>query len=254
MNNPELSLVIPTYNERAGVRPLVDAIAQALGGLSWEAVFVDDSTDGTDSVIASLGQEDERIRLVHRPTNVGGLAGAVVEGFAHARGTYVCVMDADLQHPPARIPDLLNQARATRSDVVVASRYTSGGSAGGLDGGIRVLASRGLTALARLAFPARLASISDPLGGFFIIKSELVQGAELKPIGYKILLEILVRTRWMSASEVAYTFAPRQYEASKADFRQGMRFLRHLMGLVWDCSPLFTLPRFAASVNLVPQR
>src|SRR5438067_744193 len=131
--NPELSLVIPTYNEREGVGPLVEAIDHALTDINWEAVFVDDSTDGTNQVIAALATEDERIRVIHRDENRGGLAGAVVEGFAHARGTYICVMDTDLQHPPARIPELVAAALGHNADVVVASRYIRGGSNAGLD-------------------------------------------------------------------------------------------------------------------------
>ena len=86
---PELSLIIPTFNEREGVHALIDALAAALDGLDWEAVFVDDSTDGTDRLIAALAATDPRVRLLHRSENRGGLAGAVVDGLAIARGKYV---------------------------------------------------------------------------------------------------------------------------------------------------------------------
>jgi dolichol-phosphate mannosyltransferase len=239
--NPALSLVIPTYNERANVAPLIDAISNALYDESWEAVFVDDSTDGTDDAIAHIGASDPRIRLIHRPENRGGLAGAVVEGLADARGDYVCVLDADLQHPPDQIPSLLAAARRTSADLVVASRYLPGGSAGGLAGPLRRMISTGLKGLSRLAFPQRLTGVSDPLGGFFVLRRALVEGVELRPIGYKILLEILVRCQCRIVCEVPYSFQPRLAGASKADIGQGLRFLHHLSRLAWDCSPLFAL-------------
>jgi dolichol-phosphate mannosyltransferase len=237
MTTPELSLIIPTFNERGSIGPLLSAVDAVLSGTAWEALFVDDSNDGTDLVIEAHASNDTRVRLLHRPVNRGGLAGAVVEGLAAARGTYLCVLDADLQHPPERIPDLLAAARDQAADVVIASRYVPGGSTGGLDGPLRQFYSRGLRSLSRSVFPRRLATISDPLGGYFLIHRSVVEGIELRPIGYKILLEILVRCPWRASAEVPYQFQPRQYDTSKANFRQGLRFLRHLSTLVWDCSP-----------------
>jgi dolichol-phosphate mannosyltransferase len=246
MESIELTLVVPTYNERANIQPLVSELREALGLTNWEALFVDDSTDGTDQLIAALGNEDPRIRLLHRAVNRNGLAGAVVDGFCHARGSYMCVLDGDLQHPPARIPVLLAEARQQAADVVIASRYTAGGSAGGLAGPLRHFVSRALTRLAQAAFPRRLSGITDPLGGFFLIHRSVVDNVELRPFGYKILLEILIRGDWRTAREVPYQFAPRQHDASKADMRQGVRFLAHLARLVWDRSPAFNMPRRAS--------
>jgi dolichol-phosphate mannosyltransferase len=243
VSTPVLSLIIPTYNERGSIGPLLAELDQALVGLGWEAVFVDDSTDGTDALIASIAEQDARVRLLHRDENRGGLAGAVVDGLAYASGTYLCVLDADLQHPPARIPEMLAAAREARADVVVASRYLPGGSASGLDGPLRQLYSRGLKSLSRVVFPRRLHTISDPLGGFFLLHRSVLEGAELRPIGYKILLEILVRCSWRTAREVPYRFMPRQYGTSKADFRQGLRFLHHLAVLAWACSPALAFAR-----------
>ena len=238
----QLSLVIPTYNERANITHLVAEVHAALDGLTWEAVFVDDSTDGTDRFIGELAAADPRIVLVHRAENRDGLAGAVVDGFARARGTYLCVLDADLQHPPARIPEMLGAAQQYGADIVIASRYMPGGSAGGLDGLLRQLYSRGLRDLTKLVFPRRLAGISDPLGGYFLLHRRVLHGSHLRPIGYKILLEILVRCPWRAVREVPYRFEPRHLGNSKADLRQGLRFLEHLRTLVWDCSPAFKRP------------
>ncbi len=249
MKTPELSLVIPTFNERASIGPLLAELESPLTGIAWEAVFVDDSTDGTDDVITAYALTNPRVRLLHRQENRGGLAGAVVDGLAAARGVYVCVMDADLQHPPHRIPNLLAAARESSADVVIASRYVPGGSTGGLDGPLRKLYSRGLKQLTQSVFPRRLSAVTDPLGGYFLLHRSLVQGIVLRPIGYKILLEILVRCPWRSAREVPYRFQPRQHGTSKADFRQGVRFLRHLMVLALDCSPAFAPVRLASRVS-----
>lgn len=247
MASAELSLIIPTFNERANIAPLVAGIRAALADVSWEALFVDDSADGTDALIARLAAADARLRLLHRPVNHGGLAGAVVDGIALARGDYICVLDADLQHPPATIPALLAAARAADADIVVASRYIPGGSAGGLNGPLRHATSVSLKWLSRAAFPRRLAGVSDPLGGFFLVRREVVQGVPLRPVGYKILLEILVRGRWRRLCEVPYRFQPRRHEASKADLRQGLHFLRHLAILAWDRSPLLAPARAVAA-------
>jgi dolichol-phosphate mannosyltransferase len=233
----QLSLVIPTYNERANIAHLLAEVHAALDGLSWEAVFVDDSTDGTDGFINDLAATDPRIVLVHRADNRGGLAGAVVEGFSRARGTYICVLDADLQHPPARIPEMLGAAQQSGADIVIASRYVPGGSASGLDGPLRQLYSRGLRRLTKMVFPRRLGGIGDPLGGYFLLHRRVLHGSHLRPIGYKILLEILVRCPWRAVREVPYHFEARHLGTSKADLLQGLRFFAHLRTLVWHCSP-----------------
>jgi dolichol-phosphate mannosyltransferase len=162
-----------------------------------------------------------------------------------AYGSYVCVLDADLQHPPARIPEMLATARSTGADIVIASRYIPGGSAGGLGGPLRKFYSRGLKLLSQMVFPRRLAGISDPLGGYFLLRRSVVQGTNLRPLGYKILLEILVRCQWQRVSEVPYRFELRQHGDSKANIRQGLQFLQHLAILVWDCSPVLAVPRLA---------
>ena len=224
----ELSLIIPTYNERASIRPLLAELEAALQGIDWDVLFVDDSTDGTDHLIDQLATADPRIRVLHRADNRGGLSGAVVDGLARARGTYRCVLDADLQHPPARIRVMLAEAHRSDADVVIASRYMPGGSACGLDGPLRQLYSRGLKLLSQLLFPRRLAGVTDPLGGYFLLHRRILAGVELRPVGYKILLEILIRCPWRTAGEVPYRFQPRRHGDSKADLRQGLRFLRHL--------------------------
>jgi dolichol-phosphate mannosyltransferase len=240
----DVALVIPTFNERESIVPLVAEIDRALAGLSWHALFVDDSTDGTDEVIARISTREARVSVLHRVANRGGLAGAVADGLRNLSvGTYACVLDADLQHPPALIPSMLAEARRADADIVVASRYRPGGSTGGLDGPLRQFYSRGLKLLARTVFPRRLAAISDPLGGYFLVRRAVIHGVDLRPIGYKILLEVLVRGQWQTVVELPYRFEARRFGASKATLAQGLRFLEHLRTLAWDCSPVFALPR-----------
>lgn len=238
---PRLSLVVPVRNERDNVRPLVTAVALALGNAHWELIFVDDSDDGTDQVVQEVAAQEPRVRLFKRTVNRGGLAGAVVDGFGVSRGEFVCVLDGDLQHPPDVVPKLLARAAQRNADVVIASRYIPGGDPGGLAGPLRQIYSRGLKYLAKLLFPLRLRGITDPLGGFFLVRRSVISGVELRPVGYKILLEILIRGRWSRAAEAPYRFAPREAGTTKADFRQGLRFLQHLARLSWDCSPLLGL-------------
>ncbi len=240
MDTVDVSLVIPTRNERENITPLLSEIRAAMAGSSWEALFADDSTDGTDAVIARLAADDSRIRLLHRPVNRGGLAGAVAAALPDVRGAYVCVLDADLQHPPDKVPDMVREAERTGADIVIASRYITGGGDGGLDGRWRQFYSRGLKALSKLAFPRRLAGISDPLGGFFLVRRSALGDVQLRPVGYKILLEILIRCPWQRVCEAPYRFRPRRHGDSNAGLREGMHFLRHLAVLVFDCSPLFS--------------
>lgn len=234
----ELTLIIPTFNERENIAPLLAQIGASLGDTAWDVLFVDDSNDGTDKLIAELTAADGRIHLLHREDNRGGLAGAVVDGLKEAHGEYLCVLDADLQHPPALIPRLLDSARQNTADVVVASRYRPGGGAGGLSGPLRQAYSQGLRRLTQVVFPSRLQSVTDPLSGYFLVRRRVIEGVDLRPIGYKILLEILVRCRWQRATEVPYRFEPRRAGSSKADLSQGLRFLQHLATLLWDCSPV----------------
>ncbi len=224
-----VSLVVPTYNERENVVRLADRIRGALGGLDYELVFVDDSTDDTPELIRQLSQEDPRIRLLHRPGR-RGLASAVVDGIRAARGGVVCVLDADLQHPPERIPELIRAMEDTGADVVVASRYLPGGSYRGLSP-LRRLASRTATWVAKLLLHrARL--VSDPMSGFFAFRRCVVEGVELRPVGYKVLLEVLVRGRLRKVAEVPYAFDARAGGRSKLTWRQNVEYLQHLLRLL----------------------
>lgn len=230
-----LSVVVPTFNEEGNVRLLVEELNESLVGVNFEVIFVDDSTDRTPAVIETLGFDYSNIKLIHRQgeERKGGLATAVVRGFSEAEGTYICVMDADLQHPPQMVPRLVEEVEVSGADIVVASRYREGGSYEGLSGPLRKLLSIILKELARMLFFPKLKKVTDPLGGFFLVRRDILQDITFAPIGFKILLEILVRCQWKTVQELPYKFVARANGKSKATARQGFSFLFHTAKLLW---------------------
>ncbi len=224
---PALSVVVPTYNESGNIRPLVERVTKALDGVDFELIVVDDSTDGTERVLAELARGAEYLRVVHR-TARRGLASAVAEGIALATGNVVCVLDADLQHPPEAVPTLTEALVRTRADLAIASRYVPGGKYEFT--AARRAVSYVATALARILL-TRVRSVSDPLSGFFAFRRGVVEGVRLRPVGYKILLEILVRGRVSRVVEVPYRFQARRADRSKLTARQNLEFVRHLLAL-----------------------
>ncbi len=228
-----LTVVVPTYNEVENVRPLLSALSDALKELpSARVLFVDDSTDGTDALIRRLAPTlGIAVDVLHRENPSGGLGGAVVAGLAAAQTPWCVVMDADLQHPPEIAPMLVAEGERTGARLVVGSRYRSGHRGSGFAGPVRALISRSCTGLVRLAFPRTLGGITDPMSGLFAVRRDLWESADLQPDGYRILLELAVRTRPDVVAELPYDFRPRHSGASKAGYAEGMRFLRHLTRL-----------------------
>lgn len=238
MTAPALSIVIPTFNESGNVAPLLAEIAESVRGLDGvEIIFVDDSTDDTPEVIREQAARcPVPVSLIRRPAPVGGLAGAVTEGLRAARGDWITVMDGDLQHPPAVIPRLLAEGERAGHDLVVASRYATGGGHGGLSGPHRVLVSRASTLITKSLF-RRLHRISDPMSGFFAVRRSALRVERLRPVGFKILLEVAVRSHIRRIGEVPYGFRPRHTGDSKSSVREGVRFLRHLARLRASTAP-----------------
>jgi dolichol-phosphate mannosyltransferase len=237
----DLSVIVPTFNEGPNVAELVRRTAAALVGREVEVVFVDDSTDDTPDVIRAVAAaSDIPVRLIHRDDPVGGLGGAVVEGIRAAASDRCVVMDGDLQHPPEVIADLLARAEVGDADVVVASRYTAGGTSDGLANAVRTTVSRASTLLTKAMFPKKLHNCSDPMTGFFLVERTSLDIDTLQPRGFKILLEILARKQ-MRVAEVPFSFAPRFAGESKASFSQGMRFLLQLTMLRFGRMSAFAL-------------
>ncbi|MFF7825402.1 glycosyltransferase [Streptomyces rochei] len=240
-----VTIVVPTFNESGNVRRLLRLITDAVPArLPCEVVFVDDSTDDTPDVIRAAAPDCPfPVTVLHRDEPAGGLGGAVVEGMKAAGSDWIVVMDGDCQHPPSLVPELVATGERTGAGLVVASRYVKGGSRAGLAGSYRIAVSRAATWLTKALFPRRLHGISDPMSGFFAIRRGEVTAEVLAPLGYKILLELAVRSRPQTVTEVPFVFEERFAGESKSTAQEGMRFLRHLAGLR-TASPLARMVAF----------
>ena len=215
---PELTVVVPTFNERANIPLLVARLQRTLDGIDGEVVFVDDnSPDGSAAAARALGEADARVRCIRR---IGrrGLAGACLEGMLASQARFVAVIDADLQHDETLLAGMLERLRRGDVDLAVASRYVGAGSAAGL-AGRRASYSRWSTGLARALLAVDL---TDPMSGFFMLRRTAVE--ELAPAlssqGFKILLDIVATARGaLRIVELPYVFRERQHGESKLDAR-----------------------------------
>lgn len=227
MTPPELTVVVPTYNEAENVLPLVEALRAALSGLDWEVIFVDDdSPDGTAARARELGRQDPRVRCLHR---VGrrGLAGACIEGILASNAPIAVVMDGDLQHDERLLPAM--RARILDgADLVIGTRLAEGGSTGQ---GLSPTRSRGTalaTAIARVALRVR---VSDPMSGFFMVRRPLFEelAPSLSTEGFKLLLDFLsqaaARGRRLRVEELPFHFRGRLHGESKLDSLVVVQFL-----------------------------
>ena len=237
----EISIIVPTYNERDNVKPLVERVHKALSDYRYEIIIVDDnSPDGTADAAESLSTEYP-LRVIVRKTE-RGLATAVIAGFNEARGDVLGVIDADLQHPPEHIPELL-KATKDGADVAIASRYVPGG---GIEGWTlkRAIISKGAKLPVTMLFTA-LKGIQDPLSGFFVFRKTVIDGVTLSPIGYKILLEVLLRGKADVITEVPYTFRERERGQSNLNFAEQINYIKHLMRLLWITGELRRFVKYA---------
>jgi dolichol-phosphate mannosyltransferase len=232
--SPWFTVIIPTRNEVDSVGPLLERLRPAMADACGEVLFVDDSTDETPQAIKDAAHESGlAVRLLHRSVRHrrGGLGGAVLDGLRHARGTWAVVMDGDLQHPPELAPKLAAIGRSRQLDLVAASRYIGAGNADGLNGGYRKTVSNATTIATKAIFPRRLGRLSDPMSGFFAVRIAALNPERLRPIGFKILLEIAVRHPKLRTAEVPFTFGTRFAGESKASVREGARFARQIARL-----------------------
>ena len=211
-----LTVIVPCYNERPNVRPMVAALASALEGMAWEVVFVDDnSPDGTSAEAKQMARTDPRVRCLRR---IGrrGLSSAVIEGALSSSADYVAVIDGDMQHDETRLP-LMLAAVEQGADIAVGSRHVEGGKATGLSSPLRVrLSETGI----RIAQMVTKTPISDPMSGFFLLRRAMFEelAGRLTGQGFKILLDlILASPRRLKISEIPYTFRPRAAGESKLD-------------------------------------
>jgi len=225
---PEVSVIVPTINESENLPELLRRISAALVGTTFEVLIVDDnSKDATPQVCEELAKTYPLKLLVRtQPTN--GLSGAVLHGMAVARGEYLCVMDADLQHPPEKLPELLAPLRDGSADFVLGSRYMPGGSTELEWSFFRKINSRVATFLAR-PFAGKT---TDPMAGFFALKRQTYLNArQLTPLGYKIALELMCKSSVKSVREIPIHFGNRAKGQSKLTLKQQFRYLEHLSRL-----------------------
>jgi dolichol-phosphate mannosyltransferase len=219
----KLALVIPTLNEAGNIPTLLNRTQIALARLDFEyevIVVDDDSQDETGEVVARYTKRDPRIRLLVRKGQ-RGLAGAVLHGWERTDANLLGVMDADLQHPPEILPQLLEPVRSG-TDIAIASRYATKNCVSNWNM-LRQFISRCST-WATMPLQRPGLRIKDPLSGFFVVRREAIEGLELQPYGFKILLEILVKGRIRSAAEIPFQFSVRHAGRSKADVRVAMQY------------------------------
>jgi dolichol-phosphate mannosyltransferase len=221
---PELTVVVPTFNEGPNVPIVVEHVARALAGVAWEIIFVDDdSPDGTAAIAKALGDHDARVRCIRR---VGrrGLAGACIEGMLASSAPFVAVMDADLQHDEALLAEMLGRLRGGQCDLVVGSRYLADASADGLSRP-RLVSSRLAGTVSRRILGVEA---TDPMSGFFMLRRQLVEtiAPRLSTQGFKILADILASAPGkIRVSELPYRFRARLHGASKLDSQVALDFL-----------------------------
>jgi dolichol-phosphate mannosyltransferase len=225
---PELSIIVPTYNEGENVGLLVSRLAGVLRGVRWEVIFVDDdSPDGTARAVRRLAGEDMRVRCIRR---VGrrGLAGACIEGVLASSASAVAVLDADLQHDESLLPRMLASIRQG-ADLVVGTRFAIGGAAEDGLTGVRSQGSRMANAAARRLLGVRL---SDPMSGFFMLRRELFDAVapRLSGQGFKVLLDFVASSPSnLVIVELPYRFRPRLHGQSKLDSRVVVEYLGLLL-------------------------
>jgi dolichol-phosphate mannosyltransferase len=238
--NELISLIIPTYNEKDNVIPLVERLDRALSGYKYEIILVDDNShDGTIDIANGLTSRYPVKVVVRR--NERGLATAVIHGLKYASGEIIGVMDADLQHPPEVVPDLI-KAMENGADMVIGSRYVPGGGCPNW-GLSRKVISKVALEISHILLPSTR-RVKDPLAGFFMFKRKNIDPARLKPIGYKISLEIMLMGNFKNIVEVPYMFNERSAGQSKLRPQQQIDYLKHIFNLMSRTGELKRFLRF----------
>lgn len=223
-----MAVIVPTFNERDNVRPLLEKLECALDGVSYEVIFVDDdSPDGTANVVRAIGASNLGVRVLQR-VNRRGLASACIEGMLATAAPYIAVMDADLQHDESILPRMLEKLKAESLDLVIATRNAEGGGMG-VFARRRVLLSNVGSSLSRFISHAKL---SDPMSGFFILQRGYFEAVvhSASGIGFKILLDLVASsTHPVRTGEVPYTFRERVHGTSKLDILVSLEYLQLLL-------------------------
>jgi len=240
-----LSVIVPTFNEALNIDRLVTQLAQLLDepfGHRYEIIVVDDnSPDRTWELAQKLVSERPRLRVMRREQE-RGLSTAVIRGWQAARGEVLCVIDADLQHPPD-LALALYRIIERGADIAVASRHLEGGGVSDWSVARRIV-SRTAQLIGLVILPGVVGRVTDPMSGYFMIRRSAIEGVELNPLGYKILIEVLARGKLPWVGEVPYVFSERAHGGSKATGRVYLDYLRHLLRLRFSSLPVNRFIRF----------
>ena len=228
----DLSLVLPTYNEATNIVPMLEQLIPVLDNvahLQYEIIVVDDdSSDRTWEKALGVAERFPQVRVIRRQGE-RGLSTAVIRGWQVARGRFLGVMDADLQHPPEVAANVAREMMRG-ADLAIASRHVEGGGVSDWSLVRRVI-SRGAQMIGYMLLPEVIGRITDPMSGFFMIRRTALQGRKLSPLGYKILIEVLGRGQVGWISEVPYTFRERVEGASKLTNQIYLQYFQHLLRL-----------------------
>jgi len=232
-NKAEVSIIIPTYNESENIIQVLKSIGEHIPkDIATEAIVVDDnSPDGTGKVVEDYINDAQNktgytIGVIHRKTK-SGLSSAILDGIQHSSGETVVVMDSDFSHPPKIIPQLIEEIKTSKYDIAIASRYTEGGEVNGWSTK-RKLISKGAKGIAKVGLGV---NESDPMSGFFAFNRNILEGIKFDAIGYKMLLEILVKTKGAKVKEFPYTFTNRTHGSSKLDSSTMLDYVRSVWKL-----------------------
>ena len=215
----QVSIIIPTYNESENIIQVLKSIGQHLPeDIATEALVIDDnSPDGTGKIVEDYINDTQNgtgytIEVIHRKSK-SGLSSAILDGIQHSTGETVVIMDSDFSHPPKIIPQLIEEIKTSKCDIVIASRFVTGGAINGWSTK-RKLISKTAKGIAKAGLGV---NESDPMSGFFAFKRKILDGIKFDAIGYKMLLEILVKTKGAKVKEIPYTFTDRTRGSSKLD-------------------------------------
>ena len=239
-NNAQISIIIPTYNESQNILQILKSIKDNLPkNFVTQTIVVDDnSPDGTGKLVEDYLKNikkmaDYTIEIIHRKAK-DGLSSAILKGIQHAKGDTIVVMDCDFSHPPHIIPKLIESIKKYQYDIVVASRYIKGGKIQGWS-----LKRKTMSKFATLIAKKGLGiNTHDPMSGFFAFKRNIIKGLNIDAIGYKFLLEILVKTKNVSIKEIPYTFQNRELGSSKLSIRTIFDYYRSVWKLYRYGKPL----------------
>ena len=232
-NKAKISIILPTYNESENIIQVLKSIIEHIPkDIATEVIVVDDnSPDGTGKVVEDYINDTQNetgytVSVIHRETK-SGLSSAILAGIQHSSGETVVVMDSDFSHPPKIIPRLVEEIKISKCDIAIASRYTAGGKVSGWTAK-RKLISKTATGIAKTGLGV---NESDPLSGFFAFRRKILEGIKLDAVGYKMLLEILVKTKGAKVKEIPYTFTNRMHGSSKLDSSTILDYVRSVWRL-----------------------